>query len=148
MNRKYLLFPLLLAACSTETAFNQEGVSVSRLSNDYAACLTAATSQAPVDVQEQTTYDRTFGFQGCRSAGCNPSGGWEYERSSQSVDVNAGNRDALVQQCMVSRGYSVAQLPACAGGVAGIDASYRQPAISGQSCVAQLSGVGPVIVTP
>jgi hypothetical protein len=143
MPRILLLAPLVLAACGPVIAFDQQGVSVARLSSDLQSCAARATAEAPPDVQVITTYERQF-----RSARWGGRPGWNYERERDIVDVNEGPRAVALQQCMVAQGYRVAQLPRCSSTPMSVTAEFRQPAVTDQSCVVNVQGIGPVVVTP
>lgn len=152
-----LLAALTLAGCTTApvTVYDRQGVSVSRLSNDYAACRINAERQAPVLIQNQTSYGTAIGIGtgGCYGGFCSGGnrGGIALSVDNRRVDVNEGRRFGLLQQCMFDRGYAARQLPGCSNearsGVP-IGSDYRQPAITQQSCAVQVQGVGPVVITP
>jgi len=150
-----LLGPLALFGCTTAqvTAFDQPGVSVSRLSSDLSACSARAEREAPVIVQNQTNFGTTIGV-GTGSCGayyCRGGSGVAFSIDNRRVDVNESRRIGIQYQCMLDKGYTPRQLPACSAearsGV-GFGTSYRQPAVTTQSCATQLQGVGPVIVSP
>ncbi len=143
MSRKLLLIPLILTACGPVTAFDQPGVPISRLASDMQSCAAISNAEAPPDVQVVTTYERRF-----RRDRWGGPPRWRYERERDIVDMNTGRRAVALQECMISRGYRVTQLPRCSSTPTGVTGDTRLPAITEQSCVVTLSGVGPVIVTP
>ncbi len=146
-----------LAACTTPpvTVFEQPGVTTTRLANDYSRCVAEAERQAPRNVQNQTNFGTSVGV-GVGTGNRNWSGSRTFTDLSFSVDtrrvdVNEGRRIGLVQQCMITRGYTPKQIQGCtnqqrAGLTVG--SGVQQPPITQQSCGAVVSGVGPVIVTP
>ncbi|MEM9395381.1 MAG: hypothetical protein AAGA38_16085 [Pseudomonadota bacterium] len=142
MPRKLLLISLVLCACGPVTAFDQPGVPVSRLAADVQTCAARSNAEAPPDVQVITTYERRF-----RRDRFGGPPRWRYERERDIVDVNEGPRAFALQQCMVSRGYRIAQLPRCSV-TPSVTASTPLPTVTEQSCVVNITGVGPVIVTP
>lgn len=160
MNRSLKVFAgfgcaAALAACTTgqTIVYDNEGVSVSRFSNDYGACVAEAELQAPVIIQNQTSYGATIGVgTGGYSRGWYGGGsGVGLSVDTRRVDVNAGRRIGLMQQCMSARGYIPKQIPNCSSEVRNstvISQSYRQPPVTQQSCAANLQGLGPVILTP
>lgn len=144
MLRKLLLIPLVLSACGPLVAYDQQGVSVARLSSDLQTCSARATAEAPPDVQVIYTYENRF-----RTGRYGDKFGWNIERERDIVDVNEGARAIALQQCMVSRGYRLTQLPRCSSSTpTNISGEFRQPQVTEQSCAVNVSGVGPVIVTP
>ncbi len=146
-----------LAACATPqvTVFDQPGVTTTRLSSDYGRCVAEAERQAPRTVQNQTNFGTSVGV-GVGTGNRNWNGrstftDFTFSVDTRRVDVNEGRRIGLVQQCMVSKGYTPRQIPGCSTqqrATASANMDARQPEITQQSCGTVLSGIGPVVVTP
>ncbi|WP_425090285.1 hypothetical protein [Tropicimonas sp. S265A] len=145
---------LALAACAPAPiiVYDKQDVSVTRFSTDYSACLATAESQAPVIIQNQTSYGATVGVGTGWSSGWYSNGtGVGLSVDTRRVDINEGRRLALMQSCMSRKGYTPKQIPGCSTDVQRqtvVLNEYRQPAITQQSCGAQLQGLGPVILSP
>ncbi|MEM8580128.1 MAG: hypothetical protein AAGF50_02890 [Pseudomonadota bacterium] len=148
---------LVLAGCTTQpvVVFDQPGVTTARLSTDYGRCVAEAERQAPRSVQNQTNFGTNVGV-GVGTGNRNWNGrstftDFTFSVDTRRVDVNAGRRVGLVQQCMSSKGYTPRQLPGCSNqqrASATANSEARQPQITQQSCGTVLSGIGPVVVTP
>lgn len=143
MSRKLLLIPLVLAACGPVVAYDKPGVSVSRLGTDLQGCSARANAEAPPDVRVITSYEPRF-----RASRWGGPPGWRYEKERDIIDVNEGRRAAALQQCMISQGYRITQLPRCSSTPQALSGESRLPRISEQSCVVKVDGIGPVIVSP
>lgn len=155
--RKYLILFVIftVAGCSGSPVivYDQQGVSATRLSNDYGQCLASAERQAPVTIQNQTNYGASIAVgTGGYSGGWYGGGtGVGFSVDTRRVDVNEGRRIGLVQQCMSDRGYIPKQIPSCSTQVRNstvIGESYRQPPVTQQSCATNVQGLGPIILTP
>jgi hypothetical protein len=152
-----LFLPLALVACTPTQVivYDKPGVSVSRFSSDYASCLARGEREAPVIFQNQTNVGTAIGvgvgIGSCGGWSCGNSTGLGVSVDTRRVDINAGRRIGVMQQCMSGLGYTPKQIQRCSADVRRqtvIAEGFTQAPITQQSCAAELQGIGPLILTP
>lgn len=134
-----MLGALALAGCGPLVAYDQPGVSVSRLANDLQSCAAQALAEAPVDITRErvTVQVREYRYGIPRMGN---------DRVWADIDRNEVVREEIRQQCLQAKGYTLTQVPRCSNaGV--VTAETRQAAAGPGSCGVNVSGVGPVIVS-
>lgn len=131
---------LALSACGPIVAYDNPGVSVSRLANDLRSCAAQALQQAPVNItRERVTVRVREVRHGIPRT--------TYDRIWADIDRNEVIREEIRMQCLQSRGYRLAQVPRCSGAAeSAITGATRQAAAGPGSCGVNVSGVGPVII--
>lgn len=115
-----ILFPVaaltLLAACDTSLSiFYKQGASVARMQTDQTRCEVSALRDAPVATQvRQSPPTYVPGRRVCNSQGqCRVTNGYYIPGNTYTVDVNAGLRERVLNQCMADIGYTPVSIPAC-----------------------------------
>ncbi|WP_300029998.1 hypothetical protein [uncultured Roseobacter sp.] len=132
--------PLLLTACAPVEMYYNAGTEVSRLDADLLGCQVAAAQDVPVSNQTRREPPQFYpGRRICRSDGsCYTTGGWYEPGDVYTVDVNAGLRGRVTEQCMADRGYAQVSIPRCTGEKArnAIPAvTLVLPELTPQSCI-------------
>ena len=152
MHRYSIILALVAAGCGPMAAFDQPGVSVTRLARDLNGCQTVSYEFAPPNVIQQTRWRTDFRpIPVCYAGYCD----FYYDRrwvpEVYSVDVNSGARQAKLLSCMTNKGYLLAEVPQCTAkqqqSVA-LTRDTKQAALSETACGVKLQGVGPLIVDP
>ncbi len=115
-----LALVLLLGACAPLSIYYKPGVSVARLETDLTGCQVKALRDAPVATQIRQSPPVFYpGRVYCDGAGqCWRGAPYWVEGSIYSVDVNAGLRERVTDQCMATQGYQPVQVPNCPAGLA------------------------------
>jgi hypothetical protein len=104
--RPYILcFALALAACAQ---WSKPGATDQDRQADEAACQNEATAKAPPQLGPSATPNMTPiapAYSCAQGRGCVPTGMSTAPTAPDVVDVNAGARAHLYDQCMMNRGW-------------------------------------------
>ncbi|MER9175281.1 hypothetical protein NKH72_17020 [Mesorhizobium sp. M0955] len=111
---------LLLTGCQTgpqPSAF-KPGSTAPQRQLDYDQCKISSLREIPQAMATQINPGvHTPGTVTCNTYGtstyCNEMGGLNIPASSSTYDANQGLRDRFIARCMVEKGYSIVDRPAC-----------------------------------
>lgn len=132
---------LALSACGPIVAYDNPGVSVSRLASDLQTCAAEALQQAPVNITREriTVRVREVRHGIPRTT---------YDRIWADIDRNEVIREEIRMQCLQAKGYRLTQVPRCSTGAeSAITGATVQAEAGPGSCAVNVSGVGPVITS-
>ncbi|WP_298835960.1 hypothetical protein [uncultured Roseobacter sp.] len=130
----------LLVACAPVTMYYDAGAEVSRLETDLLNCQVSAAQNVPVSNQVRRDPPQYYPARRvCRRDGsCYTTGGFFDPGNVYTVDVNAGLRARVTNQCMEERGYRQVSIPRCSGDISrnAIPAVTRVlPELTPKSCI-------------
>ena len=135
-----LICLMLVAACAPVTMYYNTGTEVSRLESDLLSCQVSAARNVPVSNQVRRDPPQYYPARRiCRHDGsCYTRGGFFEPGDVYTVDVNAGLRTRVTDQCMAERGYREVSIPRCPSNVSrdAIPAVTRVlPPLTADSCI-------------
>ena len=143
----------VLSGCGPVSMYYQPGVAVSRLDTDHTNCEVSALRDAPVANQirrDPSIFIPSRSY--CNSAGsCYTRPGYWVHGDIYTVDVNAGLRQRVLDQCMQQKGYQQVSIPRCSQAVQNATpsaATQSLPALTEASCMIRYNDDQFQIVTP
>lgn len=128
-----------MAGCAPLDIYYKPGATVEKLDRETTACKVAALKDAPVANQIRREPPILIpGRVYCDGAGyCYDTGPYWVEGRIYTVDVNAGLRRKLEDQCMAAKGFAPVRIPQCPAGTSDkvpARATTRLPPLSETSC--------------
>ena len=127
----------LLGACAPLSVYYKPGVEVTRLQTDTTTGQVSAARDVPPNTQIRQAPPVFYpGRSYCDGAGnCWHGNPYWVEGSVYTVDVNAGLRKRVTDQCMDAKGYAPVRIPLCPIGVTPPPGrTTRMPALTPNSC--------------
>ena len=139
---RFLTCLSLVASCAPVTMYYDAGAEVSRLESDLLTCQVSAARDVPVSNQVRREPPQYYPARRiCHHDGsCYTRGGFFEPGAVYTVDVNAGLRARVTDQCMTARGYNQVSIPRCPADVTrnAIPAVTRVlPPLTANSCISR-----------